>query len=1183
MSDSDQDDAFNFQSAIDFDAQQEEKENMISNDHHFKILTEICDSFYNDLQKNDYFSHKSGWRTYSNTEPINIEIKITEKLPGICDIIKPNGSFYHKVLTALGAIIIEVDNLLPNIGTTNYESLYGLSVYGEEIDTGEDEKDKINSNSEEEQISRMITYFYEIYEKIISLMGIAVNLINQLISLYGEQNNKNYQNAYKFYTFDLPFEYLGKILSYFLAIDTVVSNNEFLKDNWDKYRTMFHQCKNNSSEFNMNDDQKKKLDKLIKKLNAPIFEKTCYSQCVRNIIEKTGEISPSGNGLKPIAQCPIFFKHFAIYLGSKFKKIYDNLKKFTECYEPIEVFQYLSLFGFYLRLIGDKCDKNLLKAVWQFQKKITIIPIVGITVFKIEDFLNSFDEFRPISKDPSNITKHEKSELHSFCKSLPYLINNYKYNMMIWMTKIETTLNDSNNYSLDKKILSNKELLDNANAKIKLIIEGLSIANYFRKNICWVLYVHLDQGIEIKSDLIDSITSGLEIIKTIENEFKKLMPLISLNLNIMNRTLLNPIQEILKKVAERAQKKYRDGKSSNEQLYKDALSATAIFYSCSQAAQSELRLVIEKLCLNTISAKELMEEDQIELFNYNFWKLELLNQLSREIKRSCDCSFLYLYQTILPTAFKNIYSNSPKRLYYFALAVNDMEIPLTYIKFKENNGIETIKLLRKTVIKMLENSFLNKLCKEIETDLRVQIHRLFIEGLKSADYSEINLLEHLQVKIFPLFDTMINVKRYVEEYLNITFYNLTTLDLNNWQTYQQMRVLAKHKYGLNLHEIFLPNQNLQQGKDILDIIRNLQNFTNNYTHNLHSQVFIEIGKGKDSTYVNVIGVQQIINSLYTHGTGIINSLVNKSFKYISKIVQKLLAIIFDDYILSLLKDEKTFWNANKAQIKYNYPLDRAMNLRSKILSLDDNKKVSQISKLIQFITQIGNTVAITRCIRAALMDYNSQNVNLLTCSNINDFNQMSQQITLENEIDPTDPSTGNNISPNLLNNIQNSLNDSNKMFCETISSLKQTGENSINYLEILVSSFGDSLTKIPDIDLFIYLLPALTITFIDNAINAKDNLIKKNKTEEAAYFSDDGFMVGLCYLLKIFSADKKFESLNWFPSVISYYNEKQSLKQKKDKSSYGVDTLNERQINSYKEQFEFQYFTYSSAAILFSE
>ncbi len=106
-SDSDEED-FNFQSEVNFDAQQEEKETMISNDHHFKILNEICDTFYDNLQKSDYFDHKSTWRTYSNIEPIKLKIESIETLPGICDIIKPNGKFYHKVLTALGLSLIHI-------------------------------------------------------------------------------------------------------------------------------------------------------------------------------------------------------------------------------------------------------------------------------------------------------------------------------------------------------------------------------------------------------------------------------------------------------------------------------------------------------------------------------------------------------------------------------------------------------------------------------------------------------------------------------------------------------------------------------------------------------------------------------------------------------------------------------------------------------------------------------------------------------------------------------------------------------------------------------------------------------------------------------------------------------------------------------------------------------------------
>ena len=386
----------------------------------------------------------------------------------------------------------------------------------------------------------------------------------------------------------------------------------------------------------------------------------------------------------------------------------------------------------------------------------------------------------------------------------------------------------------------------------------------------------------------------------------------------------------------------------------------------------------------------------------------------------------------------------------------------------------------------------------------------------------------------------------------------------------------------------MPNQNLEGGKDILDIIGNLETFTKKLTHNLHNQIFIEIVQ--EGQYVNVLGAKQILNSLYTHGTGIVNSIVNKAFNYISKTIKPLLNIIFDDYIISMLKEESRFWDENKSSINYFYPLNRAQNLRTKILSLDDNKKITEIQKSIQAITQIGNAIALARCIRTALMDYNSQNGNLLTSENINDFNQLTQQISLQVEdIDPSDENNKNNssnISSNLLNNIQNSLNECNKTFCETINNLKQLGKNTVNYLEILVTSFGDSVssTKIPEIELFSFLIPPLTITFIDNAINARDNLMKKNKTEEISYFSDDGFMVGICYLLKIFSSDKKFESLNWFPSVLNTYKNKQTPKSKKDKNnSYGLDTLNERQTTAYKEQFEILYFTYTSATILFTE
>ena len=1179
----DSDDDFNFESRVNIDLELEEKETMISNDYHFRMLSEICDNFYSNLQKHDDFNHKLSWRTYSNLEPIKIEISSYETLPGLCDIIKPDKFFYNKVLIALITDFFQVENLVPNLGTTSYESLYPLSIYGEEIgEEGEIKKD----SKEETQISIMLPYLNEVYEKILSLLTIGINLLNQLLSLYTAEphNNEYYSKEFRNYTFDLPFECLGKILSYFLAIDSVVSGNDYIKADWDKYRTMFHRCKNNASDYNMNDDQKKKLDKFIKRVNAPIFENTCYRQSANMMMQKAEEKSKGESGVIKANQNKTFLFHLTDYLKRTIGKIYADLGTFSEVYESTQLFQYLALFGFYLNLTGQKRDSSLVKYAWLIQKKITKIPIVGISNFNITNFLLSFPEYKGVSLDPPDPLKLEISSLMTFEKQLPVLMNNLKLNTMTWISRFDSDVFDYRLIMPEEKSKQPAFIMEKTNQRYKFIMNGLSLANYLRKTVSHILETHLDNGIDITPDLISHLTTGLELIKVVEAEFYKIVPKIAQNLNIMNRALLVPIQEPLKKIQEAITKKLKE-KTQYKALYKDQLSATQILFNCTQAIPSASRLAIARMCVNTLTARDTLDQKTADMINNNIYKLSILNNLSREIKRSCDCSFLYLYQDIIPTSLKSIYKNDPVSLYYYAMALNDMDKPLMYIKYKENNGFDMVKLLRKNVIQLFEINFLKILSKDIEDDLRKQIHRVFIEGLNPPAFSDVNLNDYLKIKKFKLFDCVMDIKRYVEEHMNMMFYKMTTLNLNDWQTYQQMRVLAKHKYGLNLHEIFLPSQNLAQGKDILDIIRNLRKFTQKYTHNLHNQIFIE--KVHESTYVNILGVKQILNSLYTHGTGIVNSVLNKAFGYVSKTTRNLLEILFDDYILSYLKEERTFWNENKSKISYNYPIDRALNLRSKILTLDENKKVNQIIKAIQYITQIGNAVALARCIRTALMDYNSQNVNLLTSNNINDYNQITQQISLQVDNDPTNPDNNNssNISSNLLNNIQNSLNDSNKMFCETINNLKQIGKNTINYLEILVTSFGDTLScsKIPEMEMFYFLLPPLTISFIDNAINARDNLLKKNKTEESAYFSDDGFMVGICYLLKIFDCDKNFESLNWFPSVINYYKSKQGQKQKKDKNASGVNILNERQIASYKEQFEMLYYTYTSATILFTE
>ena len=97
------------------------------------------------------------------------------------------------------------------------------------------------------------------------------------------------------------------------------------------------------------------------------------------------------------------------------------------------------------------------------------------------------------------------------------------------------------------------------------------------------------------------------------------------------------------------------------------------------------------------------------------------------------------------------------------MAINDTENPLHYMRDKENDGIDDIKLLRKLIIGTFEKIFMKKLAEEIEKDLQIQVHGTFIEGLEGAKYSETNLKSYLNIQPFRFFDIVFDVKRYIEE------------------------------------------------------------------------------------------------------------------------------------------------------------------------------------------------------------------------------------------------------------------------------------------------------------------------------------------------------------------------------------------------------------------------------------
>ncbi len=232
-----------------------------------------------------------------------------------------------------------------------------------------------------------------------------------------------------------------------------------------------------------------------------------------------------------------------------------------------------------------------------------------------------------------------------------------------------------------------------------------------------------------------------------------------------------------------------------------------------------------------------------------------------------------------------------------------------------------------------------------------------------------------------------------------------------------------------------------------------------------------------------------------------------------------------------------------------------------------------MDKFRQLITSIGNALGFVRMIRNASLKDNSNLIKFIP--KFIDENMRFEDVA--NEL-----------------GLKGETLEACKMFDMSVRLLFKQATDATDFLRILVKNFEGVFdgAECAHLKLFHIMIPSLTLNYIEHVQRGKDKIFKKNNKD--AFISDDGFALGVAYLLKILDQIEAFNSLNWFQHMQAKYDkDTKTLSQRIQRQGQTAvatseidqteDQMSYNRINGLSKEFEMLNFCFNASQILFKE
>ena len=919
---------------------------------------------------------------------------------------------------------------------------------------------------------------------------------------------------------------IGTCLYILLLIDSAIKHNPLLLTCSSMFQSTLNAVSAQPEKYEMTPKEVEKLVGDVQSVDGLISSQGNFQSAIEHVLT---DIEVSSKRIKPLL-----------------KQMHDVITDtMAQCIQRVDnsvgsphenelLVQNLCLTILYTWICGDSTDKKVLRLSTDVSKAVPVVPLFAHVVLMTSELLEHHLHPFWLKEKPRDFRAKSKKNQHAYLAQLDDTL----------VTRCKDLIKRLTSWcvAVDDDISNNMDSVDIFAYALKTLRDGLHDACSLQGISVTFLELHAHLGKPVNKAQIKMVCQAAAMLKIVEKAVKKrsavfvqMIPYMLSTVQARMFSNLEPLRRKLEADIEMGPKKGIKGLLASkdaDEVKLDAFALVTIALHSLEGPTTSQRIALVSFIFDLLKdlqqIKGATATDRMVLLSL----LNLLYEYESLLEAKCDCSFLIfspdILQKFLTEVFEDLKLHS--QVYFVVSAFHDGQ------KLIAKSGLEeeAMEKFSKSLEKIFLDSFVEPLHRLIENDLRFHLHSERIEGMTKKNPlkdKESDITPLLRLEPIAFHRSLISVRDQITHYLNKNFYNHTAIGLQNWKTYNEMLNLAGNKYGLRHIEIHLPQHTLEQGLDVLEIMRNIHVFVVKYSYNLHLQTFVEkLADSVDRKHLNTISIRHIANSIRSHGIGIVNTTINYVYQYLTKKLEVLTTFLYDDHIRSRLKREMHLFNENEEDLDHEYPFERATDFNKDIRKLGVTANgLTYMDKFREAITELGNALGFVRMMRLGAMRY---------CSQATEFLPAQGQVGLEMEEE-----SGDSIGASAKFAAQAEEEESDDLVLQCarqvdslVENLETKSAETLDYLNLLVSVFSKELCneRFAHLQDFHIIVPSVTLNAIESLLKGKEKLSKRGVTEDAT-FSDDGFALGLAYLLRVLKQMKVFNEIHWFDAVRRHY------------------------------------------------